>query len=143
MGQPKSGFIAALSQKAAWHVVPVLAALAALALVKELDTRYYPVVDVPSTHLEGTSTYYTLSGTLDKHRDCRFIELVAYVNGQQAPIQFLDAKVPYSRVVGLQTFGPWEIDTTPASGDLISVTVRHSCHSLWEHTRQIIALRAP
>jgi len=126
-----------LAQRIAWHVGPVLAALLALVIAKEIDTRMFPVVtDFVITSMREDSTGVLIEGRLNKVRDCRFLEVVAY-GDQSRPVQvqFMDRQdgsIPTTRAVRVQMWGPWHIATGGAS--LVTLMARHECHALWDHS---------
>jgi len=126
-----------LSARIAWHVGPVLAALIALVIAKEVDTRYFPAVtDFIITSMRQDQTGVLIEGQLNKVRDCRFLEVVAY-GDQSRPVQvqFLDRQdgsIPTTRAVRVQMWGPWHVTTGSAS--LITLMARHECHALWDHS---------
>lgn len=105
--------------------------------------RKFPVVDpfvvVVSQERGG---YLHLEGWLEKHRDCKTLEVysVAYhANGiaRIADIAFLDRSKPelVSRPTGVQFWGPWEV-VLPRDADRVVLRTTHRCHALWDTTSE-------
>ena len=124
-------------QRMAWHVGPVMAALLAFLIAKEIDTRLFPVVtDFSLTRLQPDAGGVTIQGTLHKRRDCRFVEVVAY-GDESRPVQltFLDRPAgaqPTTRAVRVQLWGPWHVASDGAR--IVTLVARHECHALWDHS---------
>lgn len=119
------------------HIGSLLFVLFVYAVVYQVDMQVFPVVDgffveriVPAP--KGAF----IEGTMHKARECRFIEMVAIDDqGRPAFLVFLDepdTEKNYSRVTGMQRFGPWLINTSPGAKS-VSLTVRHHCHFAWDH----------
>ena len=78
----------------------------------------------------------TVSGTLDKRRDCAFIETYARISrdggiSRIALIEYRGEKLgmKLSRPLGVQAWGPWYVAATP--GDRVELYARHQCHPFW------------
>ena len=78
----------------------------------------------------------TVSGTLDKRRDCDFIETYARISRDGgipriALIEYRGEKLgmKFKRPLGVQAWGPWYVAATP--GDRVELYARHQCHPFW------------
>ena len=78
----------------------------------------------------------TVSGTLDKRRDCAFIETYARISrdGGIPRIAFIEYRgeklgMKFKRPLGPQTWGPWYVEAD--SGDRVEMYARHQCHPFW------------
>ena len=75
----------------------------------------------------------TVSGTLDKRRDCAFIETYARISrdGGIALIEYRGEKLgmKFKRPLGPQAWGPWYVEAD--SGDRVEMYARHQCHPFW------------
>ena len=130
-----------LRARIAWHAVPVLVAILTLATLKEIDTRFFPVItSFTITQQERTPAGITLQGALTKSRDCRFVEVVAYSDSHPVTLSFLDTKSTYSRTATTQNWGPWLIHTQAKH---VTISARHQCHALWDHTTLLVDLTLP
>lgn len=99
------------------------------------EHRFFPVVDdFTVTTIEHGPKGVTISGVLNKQRDYRFLEVVAYAGEKTLEVVFLDspnAGGQRSRATGWQTFGPWLISPDTSH---VRIVARHRCHSLWDST---------
>jgi len=78
----------------------------------------------------------TVSGTLDKRRDCAFIETYARISrdggiSRIALIEYRGEKLgmKFKRPLGPQAWGPWYVEAD--SGDRVEMYARHQCHPFW------------
>ncbi len=78
----------------------------------------------------------TVSGTLDKRRDCAFIETYARISrdggiSRIALIEYRGEKLgmKFKRPLGPQAWGPWHVEAD--SGDRVEMYARHQCHPFW------------
>ena len=124
-----------------WHVGPILAAALVLLLVKTVDQSIPVVTNFNVTNQTVIHTGVIVEGTMEKQRDCEFLEVTAYANKKPVPIRFLDKdeNAPtYSRAVRVQLWGPWEISS--GSARTVTLYARHSCHIFWGHTTELTKL---
>ena len=75
-----------------------------------------------------------IEGTMDKRRDCRFIEVIAMLDEVPSAVVFLDTREDrtYSRAMGPQKWGPWLVIADARQG--VKLHARHRCHAGWDHT---------
>lgn len=130
-------YVNKIASRIAWHVGPLLAALLVFVIAKEVDTRFFPVVaDFEITSMRQDGAGVLIEGRLNKLRDCRFVEVVAYGDeSSPAQVQFMDRPVgslPTTRAVRVQLWGPWHIATGGAKS--VTLIARHECHVLWDHS---------
>lgn len=78
----------------------------------------------------------TVSGTLDKRRDCALIETYARISrdggiSRIALIEYRGEKLgmKFKRPLGPQAWGPWYVEAD--SGDRVEMYARHQCHPFW------------
>lgn len=113
-------------------------------VLRETDGRIYPVIqDFRVSEVANHDSGVTISGTMDKRRECYFRELVAYARYDDdeypvaVPLEF-DAAPVVSRSAIAQSWGPWVIELGEDYRDAeVSLYTRHSCHSLWDTSSQI------
>ena len=113
-------------------------------VLRETDGRIYPVIhDFRVSEVNAQNGGVTISGTMDKRRECYFRELVAYARYDDekfpiaGPIEF-DAAPVVSRSAIAQAWGPWIVELGEDYTDAeVSLYTRHSCHSLWDTSSQI------
>ena len=125
----------------AWHIGPVLAAALVLVLIKTIDQSIPVVSNFNVTNQVIIPHGVLIEGTLEKQRDCEFLEVTAYANRRPVPIKFLDkpeGATNYSRAVRVQLWGPWEIESGTAR--TVTLYARHSCHIFWSHTTELTKL---
>lgn len=99
-------------------------------IFKGLESDILPVVanfNVEVMERHGNSLY--LSGSMDKLRDCRYVDLAVYdiaVNPMRIlDIEFLDTpNTVQSRITGVQAWGVWKITPTTKN---IQIVTRHEC----------------
>lgn len=113
-------------------------------VLRETDGRIYPVIqDFRVNEVAARDGGVTISGTMDKRRECYFRELVAYARYDEnefplaVPVKF-DAAPVVSRSAIAQSWGPWIIELGESYKQAeVSLYTRHSCHSLWDTSSQI------
>ena len=78
----------------------------------------------------------TVSGMLDKRRDCAFIETYARISrdGDVPRIALIEYRgeklgMKFKRPLGLQAWGPWYVEAN--HGDTVTLFARHQCHPFW------------
>jgi hypothetical protein len=94
---------------------------------------------------EMTANGVLISGSFDKVRECKFVEVTAKTSEGYSPavlydgLKFQDERLDtmnpshaHTRPKGQQTFGPWLLYAT-GPGTEIKLSVRHYCHVLWDH----------
>lgn len=95
-----------------------------LPVVSEMNIKK---VDADHYHVDG-----------NKVRACQYLGMEGLIKTpetiKKAEFKFFDSPNAF-RPVGRQDFGVWEIHP---EGELISLFVRHQCHSLWTTTTKII-----
>ena len=133
-------------QKIGWSFLYVLmgaaAVVTAMVVLPPLESRFFPVVkEFHATMLVRNGNTVLAQGTLDKVRDCRFIELLAYAdqNGSdiKAPIRvdFSPANdLMQTRLAIPQQWGPWAFLLPKAEGASIVLAARHECHAFYTTT---------
>lgn len=102
-----------------------------------LDTQWAVVTDfriLTETKVDGGAI---VTGTMDKRRDCQFIEVLAMTDGEPADVVFLDLsyRPEYSRARGPQRWGPWLVRAEDGQG--VVLYARHQCHAAWDHTDRL------
>lgn len=113
-------------------------------VLREADGRIYPVIrDFSVNEVAARNGGVTISGTMDKRRECYFRELVAYARYDDrefplaVPIRF-DAAPVVSRSAIAQSWGPWVVELGDDYRDVeVSMYTRHSCHSFWDTSSKI------
>ena len=75
-----------------------------------------------------------IEGTMNKQRDCRFVEVVAMLDEIPSQVVFLDTRERpvFSRPTGPQKWGPWLVIADPKQG--VVLHARHVCHGAWDNT---------
>lgn len=123
-------------------VLPIIIAVSALFVFKQVDTRYFPVITefkVIETKIEGN--LMLVSGTLVKSRDCELIQVVAY-NARRGviPITFVvnPDEIKVTREVGFQLWGP--IGLPRRSPGLVTLYSRHQCNPLWQTRQELVTV---
>ena len=80
-----------------------------------------------------------MEGTMQKRRNCNFIQLTAYVdNVKPVELNLLDSKNRTTRVVGYQLWGPWGIATRDHK--TVQIYSRHQCHFMWQQEQKLADL---
>ena len=101
-----------------------------------VESKVAPVLAfaVVDTNCDGGCV--TVSGTLDKRRDCAFIETYARISRDGgipriALIEYRGEKLgmKFKRPLGPQAWGPWYVEAD--SGDRVEMYARHQCHPFW------------
>lgn len=118
----------------AFSLVFVMLSITTMQFLQTIEYKYFPVVkefriDI-TEHLEDRSLIY---GTMNKVRDCRFIEMVTYSNSKLLGVYF--DKPIVSRLVGIQEFGPITVKPNSVITKIVS---RHSCHGFWDSTTVLL-----
>lgn len=115
--------------------VLALSFVTALMVAQWAEHRFYPVVGgFTVTEIDHTEKGAVISGVMEKLRDCRFIEVVAYEGERTLEVVFLDspkAGRKASRAIGWQTFGPWLLSPDVKRARIVA---RHQCHIFWDST---------
>ena len=121
--------ISAVVNAIAFATFPVLIGLTYLA-----DPAYTVVQDFRIITQVLTPEGVLIEGTMDKRRDCRFIEVIAMLDEVPSAVVFLDTREgrTYSRAMGPQKWGPWLVIADARQG--VKLHARHRCHAGWEHT---------
>lgn len=115
------------------------ACLLVLITSQSLEHEFLPVVkDFTVLTTEHFNDKVIISGTFNKVRDCRFIEITAYSGDRLATLVYSDTSehVAKSRAKGPQAFGPWVIQ--PDNKKQLVLEARHRCHILWDSTSDLI-----
>lgn len=81
-----------------------------------------------------------IDGTMNKVRDCEVVEVSARSTQREVKsVEFLDLRsnhVPaYSRQLGPQKWGPWQIWAREGEG--LTLYVRHRCNALWTNSEEL------
>lgn len=115
------------------------ACLLVLITSQSLEHEFLPIVkDFTVLTTEHFNDKVIISGTFNKVRDCRFIEITAYSGDRLAMLAYNDTAdhVVRSRARGFQEFGPWVIQ--PDNKKPLTIEARHKCHILWDSTSDLI-----
>jgi len=118
----------------------IFALYAGISVAKTLEHLLFPVVkDFEIKEVKaGEGKSKELAGVMNKVRDCKFIEVVAY-DQHKRPVylEFLDRVdgKTYSRAATEQLWGWWRV---PGTASKITIYSRHSCHPLWETTTLLV-----
>ena len=146
--QPKS-HSASMLQRWGWltlyMVIGACLLATAMVLAPGAEERYRPVVkDFVVDRIERDGHHVTISGTMSKVRDCRFVELLAYAQAhgdtfwRPVTVDFSPARnTIMSRLPIDQRWGPWSIDLQMASPATVKLAVRHECHGMYPTTTQL------
>lgn len=108
----------------------------------EVEAHFFPVVkNFTLSHRVNEETYWKISGSFLKARDCEFRGLTWTHEdkiSQRVAWESYDqpTNTDTSRPAGYSAFGPWHIfkplvDEGQISSSKYSVTVRHFCHRWW------------
>ncbi len=121
----------------AWHLGLLILSVCFILLLRTIDRSFPVVKDFKVTAQRSTDNSVLIEGTLDKVRDCKFLEITAYTQeGQQLWINFLDKPTANSldvtRPVRVQLWGPWEIFNQGSSS--MTLYVHHACWPFWSQT---------
>ena len=129
--------ISAVVNAFAFATFPVLIGLTYLA-----DQAYTVVQDFRIITQVLTPEGVLIEGTMDKRRDCRFIEVIAMLDEVPSAVVFLDTREDrtYSRAMGPQKWGPWLVIADARQG--VKLHARHRCHAGWEHTETLTSFVA-
>ena len=94
-------------------------------IFKQVEPTVAPVVtDFKITKAKTVNEHQlSISGTMNKRRDCEFISVLAYSGDKFLVVEFRNASVK-SRLTGEQSYGPWLI--TPETSQL-KLYSRHIC----------------
>jgi len=92
---------------------------------KQIESVIHPVVvDFTIKAVEEVAEGKRIAGHMDKVRDCKFEEVLAYSNNKLVDIKFVDVRNVVSRVEGKQAWGWWLV--IPAV-DTLTLYSRHTC----------------
>ena len=115
----------------------ILATLATIA--PGLETRYRPVIE--NFRVESAERYgdaILIRGTMEKVRDCRFVEMLAYIRPvdddfwQPLAVDFTPARdTVQSRLPIPQRWGPWALILEVPTPAEVKLAVRHECHGVY------------
>lgn len=100
-----------------------------------VDDMWRVVRDFRVTTQVITDEGVVIEGTLDKQRNCRFIEAIAMLDEVPSEVLFLDLQEHqgvYTRTLGPQKWGPWLVKAKLGQG--VRLHARHSCHIVTDHT---------
>lgn len=99
-----------------------------------VDQEYTVVSDFRIVTQVVTPEGMLIEGTMNKQRDCRFVEVVAMLDEIPGQVVFLDTRERpvFSRPTGPQKWGPWLVIADPKQG--VVLHARHVCHGAWDHT---------
>ena len=107
--------------------------ISALLVGQWAEQRFFPVVEkFQVTFEQHTHEGLIISGSMDKVRQCRFVEVAAYAGAAYLSVDFPDRparEIGKTRAEGEQAWGPWLI--TP-DVEKVKLVVRHQCHALWD-----------
>lgn len=131
-----------VAKQLAWHIGLLVLSVLFILGVRLID-RSFPVIKdfkVTSQKLQNGSVI--IEGSLEKIRDCKFLELNAYTaDGHKVWIDFLDRpkdRQLETRAVRVQLWGPWEIYTKGSS--TITLYAHHACSIFWTQTIKLTNL---
>lgn len=92
---------------------------------KQIESIIFPVVvnfQIEQVMVEDRDQM--IAGTMNKVRDCRFQEIVAYSGDHLIGVSFTETPAPVSRIEGRQAWGWWVI-TPPVKR--LTLYARHQC----------------
>lgn len=96
-------------------------------LFKQLEPVVFPVVDnFTIEHAFERNKGIAISGSMEKVRDCRFVEVVAYSDQHLVNVEFSETSHVVSRIEGQQSWGWWTL--TPAI-NRVKLYALHECWS--------------
>lgn len=131
--------LAAIGMWFAYGVVFTIACILSIVTAQEIEQNFFPVVSgFQIVTVEHTPNHLIITGAMDKVRNCRFVEAVAYSGGKLLRMRYLDDPTvngTRTRATGDQVFGPWEL--TPDVRE-IRIVSRHACHSFWDSTTTLV-----
>lgn len=125
------------------NLIPFAIFICGLVLARLTEPLFAPVLSGFTIHsVERSGSKVTISGSMTKIRDCRFIEVDAssvFDGGERddavhLPIRFHDGNGSdrETRPRGRQYWGPWTIEI-PVKPEVVAIQldVEHKCHMLW------------
>ena len=109
------------------------------------ETRHRPVViDFQVLTINRKAERVMVRGTMDKVRDCRFVELVVYARPIGASfwtpvhVDFAPANDGVmSRLPLPQSWGPWSLTMHLDFPAEVTMAARHECHNMYLTTTQL------
>lgn len=102
-----------------------------------IEGKFFPVVkNFKLERITEINDGIEIYGSFTKERNCNFIELQAYFNGNK--IEFSIREDGKLRKPGDQSFGPWFLPIKQEELSKSSIYVVHQCHRFWE-TRTLLA----
>ncbi len=121
-------------RNSAMRLCAFFAVPAALVAGYYIDQAFPVVRDFKIAAIKVNDGHVQISGTMNKVRNCRFVEAVAMLDDVPSEVLFLDLeeRPTYSRVTGAQKWGPWMVFAQPGHG--VVLHAYHRCHFAWEHT---------
>lgn len=125
--------------------VPLLAFIATLWIIQEIERRFFPVISQWTLdYIDRRGDYLVMGGKLYKSRTCELVNtLVVGVPKNSLSPRVLIHQVSPSELtgadvtVGLHMWGPWEIRIPAILQQYkdqiggIEIVGRHRCHVLW------------
>ena len=113
-----------------------------------VESKASPVLSFSVVDTDCDGGCVTVSGTLDKRRDCDFVETYARISRDNgvpriALIEYRGEKlgVKFKRPLGVQAWGPWYVAATP--GDRVELYARHQCHPFWVTETLLAQVQVP
>lgn len=136
---------------ALYMLTGIIVALTVLIVAPVVEQRYQPVViDFRIDSMQRNGAIVTVRGTMDKVRDCRFVEIVAYARQTEfeawSPVRvdFSPAMDDMqSRLPIYQRWGPWALTLHAPKPMIVKMAARHECHGMYLTTTQLITFEVP
>lgn len=141
------------TQRFGWQILNVclgvMLMLTAVLAGPWLERHFFPVVEsFVVEEAQPANGGIIISGTMDKVRDCRFVEMAAYAKSpsglwRAVNVDFSpDGVIVKSRPAQEQAWGPWLV-AVPSGYTSVSMTVRHQCHFAYETVTDLVTFEVP
>ena len=131
-----------LAYETVWHVALLSLSVGFVLAVQAVDRSFPVVKDFKVTSMKARGTSVVIEGTLNKVRDCKFIEITAYTTDGRRLGLVLTDRPPHepavTRPLGPQLWGPWEV--YPQGYANVDLYVHHACSIFWSQTSKLTAL---
>jgi hypothetical protein len=110
-----------------------------------VESRYRPVIE--NFQVESADRFdniILIRGTMEKVRDCRYVELLAYIRPERdtfwhpLAVDFGPARdTVQSRLPIPQRWGPWALILEVPTPAQVKLAVRHECHGVYMTVTQL------
>lgn len=130
------------AQQVLWHLTLILLSVSLIWLVRTVDRAFPVVTDFQVTSQTVAGDSVIIAGTMDKVRDCEFLDIRAYTSeGRHIRINFLDradSSPPETRPTTFQIWGPRQVFTNNAT--TVNIYAHHACSIFWSQTTKLVTL---